>query len=148
MSCSESTASLFPSSVPKMVQPSAVCNPHDEPGFPTKTSFIKMPDANHSLREGLPFLPILESSVSEGVSTAVPNQWQVYLSLHQRHCQQPVLHLVRIVKLLTQHVVRGDLWIPTNGSPPCWWWGCQSAICIHDWFEMGCHFFSGLIQLG
>ena len=31
----------------------------------------------------------------------------------------PVLHRVRIVKLLTQHVVKGDFWVPTNGSPPC-----------------------------
>ena len=30
-----------------------------------------------------------------------------------------VLHRVRIVKLLTQHIVRGDFWVPTNGSPPC-----------------------------
>ena len=32
----------------------------------------------------------------------------------------PLLHQVTIVKLLTQHVVRGDSWVPTNGSPPCW----------------------------
>ena len=43
-----------------------------------------------------------------------------------------VLHRVRIVKLLTQHVVRGDSWVPTNGSPPCWWWGYQSVNCVHD----------------
>ena len=30
----------------------------------------------------------------------------------------PVLHQVTIVKLLTQQVVRGDSWVPTNGSPP------------------------------
>ena len=60
----------------------------------------------------------------------------------------PVPHRVRIVKPLTQHVVRGDSWVPTNGIPPCWWWGYQSEICIHDWFEMGCHFSPSLIQLG
>ena len=58
-----------------------------------------------------------------------------------------MLHRVRIVKLLTQHVVRGDFWVPTNGSPPCWWWSFQSAVCIHDWFQMGCHFSPSLIQL-
>ena len=31
----------------------------------------------------------------------------------------PVLYRVRRAKLLTQHVVRGDFWILTNGSPPC-----------------------------
>ena len=30
-----------------------------------------------------------------------------------------VLHRVTIVKLLTQQVVKGDSWVPTNGSPPC-----------------------------
>ena len=56
--------------------------------------------------------------------------------------------VAKIVKLLIEHVVRGDFWVPTKGSPPCWWWGYQSAVCIHDWFEMGCHFSPGLIQLG
>ena len=60
----------------------------------------------------------------------------------------PVLHRVRIVELLNQHVVRGDFWIPTNGNPPCWWWGYHSVICIYDWFEMGSHFSPSLIQLG
>ena len=32
-----------------------------------------------------------------------------------------VLYRDRIVKLLIQHVVRGDSWVPINGSPPCWW---------------------------
>ena len=31
----------------------------------------------------------------------------------------PVFYRVRIVKLLTQHVVRGDFWVPTNCSAPC-----------------------------
>ena len=64
-----------------------------------------------------------------------------YLPIH-------VLHRVRIVKLLTQHVVRGDFWVPTNGSPPWWWWRYQFVICIYDWFEMGYHFSPSLIQLG
>ena len=51
-----------------------------------------------------------------------------------------VLHQIRIVNLLTLYVVRGNFWVTTNGSPPCWWWGYQSAICIHDWLEMSCHF--------
>ena len=37
-----------------------------------------------------------------------------------------VLHRITIVKLLTQHVVKDDSWVPTSGSPPCWWWGYQS----------------------
>ena len=60
----------------------------------------------------------------------------------------PVLYRVRIVKLLSQYVVRGDFWVPTNGSSSCWWWGYQSVICIYHWFEMGCHFSPSLIQLG
>ena len=40
----------------------------------------------------------------------------------------PVLHWVTIVKLLTQHVVKGDSWISTNGSPRCWWWGYLSFM--------------------
>ena len=47
---------------------------------------------------------------------------------------------VRIVKRLTQHIVRSDFRVATNGSPPYWWQGCQSVICIHDWFQMSCHF--------
>ena len=54
---------------------------------------------------------------------------------------------VGIVKLLTEHVVRGDFLVSTNGSPP-WWWGYQSVICIHDWWEMGHQFSTSLIQLG
>ena len=30
-----------------------------------------------------------------------------------------VLYRATIVQLLTQHVVRGDSWVPINGSPPC-----------------------------
>ena len=63
----------------------------------------------------------------------------------KRHLLQTPALGVRIVKLFTQHVVRGDLWVPTNRSPPCWWWGYQSAICIHDWFEISCHFSPSLI---
>ena len=59
-----------------------------------------------------------------------------------------VLSRVRIVKLLTQHVVRSDFWVLINGSPSCWWWGCQSENSIHDWFEMGCRFSPSLIYLG
>ena len=40
--------------------------------------------------------------------------------------------MIKIVKLLNQHVVKGDSWVPTNGSPPRWWWDYQSAIYIHD----------------
>ena len=57
-----------------------------------------------------------------------------------------VLHEVKIGKLLTQHVVGGESWVPTNGSPPCWWWGYHSIICIHEWFEMGCHLSPSLNQ--
>ena len=62
----------------------------------------------------------------------------------------PELYRVKIliVKLLTQHGVKGDFWVPTNGNLPCWWWGYQSAICVHDWFEMGCPFSPSLIKLG
>ena len=42
------------------------------------------------------------------------------LNLVKRHQVVPVLHRVRIVKLLTQHVVKGHFWVPTNGSPSCW----------------------------
>ena len=54
------------------------------------------------------------------------------------------LQRVRIVKLLTEHVVRSESWVPTNGSPPCY--GELAVICIRDWFEIGCHFSSSLIR--
>ena len=44
-----------------------------------------------------------------------------------------VIHRVTIVKLLTQHVVKGDFWVPTSGSPPCWWWGYQSLMTGSKW---------------
>ena len=37
----------------------------------------------------------------------------------QSSCGIFVLLPVKIVKLLTQHVVKGKFWVPTNGSPPC-----------------------------
>ena len=45
----------------------------------------------------------------------------------------PALHQVTIVKLLTQDVVKGDSWVPTSGSPPCWWWGYQSLMTGSKW---------------
>ena len=38
--------------------------------------------------------------------------------------------------------------VPTSRSPPCWKRGYRSAICIHGWFEMDCHFSPSLIPLG
>ena len=40
----------------------------------------------------------------------------------------PVLYRVTVVKLLTQHITKGDSWVPISGSPPCKWWGYQSLI--------------------
>ena len=48
-------------------------------------------------------------------------------------CDLPVFHRVTIVKLLTQHVVKGDFWVPTSGSAPCWWWGYQSLMTGFKW---------------
>ena len=45
----------------------------------------------------------------------------------------PVLHQLTIVKLLTQHVVKGDSWVPTSGSPPCWWWGYPLLMTGSKW---------------
>ena len=45
----------------------------------------------------------------------------------------PVLHWITIVKLLTQHVIKDDSWVPTSGSPPCWWWGYQSLMTGSKW---------------
>ena len=45
----------------------------------------------------------------------------------------PVLQRVTIVKLFTQHVVKGDSWVSTSGSPPCWWWGYQSLMSGSKW---------------
>ena len=45
----------------------------------------------------------------------------------------PILHQVTIVKLLAQHVVKGDPWVPTNGSLPCWWWGYQLLMTGLKW---------------
>ena len=45
------------------------------------------------------------------------------------------------------HVVRGDSWMPTDGSSP-WSWGYQTAICIYDWFEIYCRFSRILIVIG
>ena len=84
-------------------------------------------------------------------TSVVTRVWSIKMQFHAikiLEVKLPVLHRVRIVKQLTQHVVRGDFWVPTNGSSHCWWWGYQSAVCIHDWFEMGCHFSPSLIQLG
>ena len=45
----------------------------------------------------------------------------------------PVLHRVTVVKLLTQHVAKDDSWVPTSGSPPCWWRGYQSFMTGLKW---------------
>ena len=45
----------------------------------------------------------------------------------------PVLHRITLGKLLTQHVVKDDSWVPTSGSPPCWWWGYQSLTTGSKW---------------
>ena len=45
----------------------------------------------------------------------------------------PVLYRITIVKLPTQHVVKDDSWVPTGGSPPCWWWGYQSLMTGSKW---------------
>ena len=45
----------------------------------------------------------------------------------------PVLHRITIVKLLTQHVVKDDSWVPASGSRPCWWWGYQSLKTGSKW---------------
>ena len=39
-----------------------------------------------------------------------------------------VFHQVTIIKLLTQHVEKDDSWLPTSGSLPSWWLGCQSFM--------------------
>ena len=54
-------------------------------------------------------------------------------SLCGRQVAPPVLHQITIVKLLTQHVVKDDSWVPTNGSTPCWWWGYQSLKTGPKW---------------
>ena len=28
---------------------------------------------------------------------------------------------------------KGDSWVPTSGSPPCWWWGYQSLVTGTKW---------------
>ena len=33
----------------------------------------------------------------------------------------------------TQHVVVGDSWVPTSGSPLCWWWNYQSLMTGLKW---------------
>ena len=50
-----------------------------------------------------------------------------------RQVAPPVLHRITIVKLLTQHFVKNDFWVPTSGSPPCWWWGYQSLKTGSKW---------------
>ena len=57
---------------------------------------------------------------------------------HKYDTKAAMLYRIATVKLHTQHVVRGDFWIPTNGSPPCWWWDYQAVTCIHDWFKVNC----------
>ena len=51
----------------------------------------------------------------------VQNIYNIFYDRDFKDLVGPMLHRVRIVKLLTQHVVRGDFWVPTNGSSPCWW---------------------------
>ena len=78
----------------------------------------------------------------------IPNAWSCENceSLHNV-AGWPALYWVRKVKLLTQHVVRGNFWVLTNGSPPCWWWSYRPVISIYNWLEMGYHFPPSLIQL-
>ena len=38
---------------------------------------------------------------------------------------------VRSVIVSAQHVAKSDIWLSVNGSPPCWWWVCQSAVCCN-----------------
>ena len=38
-----------------------------------------------------------------------------------------------LILLLTQHVVKDDSWVPTSGSPPCWWWGYQTLMTGSKW---------------
>ena len=45
----------------------------------------------------------------------------------------PILHRANIMKLLTKHVVKGNTWVPTNGSLPCWWWGYQLLMTGSKW---------------
>ena len=59
----------------------------------------------------------------------------------------PALHRVAIVKLLTQHVVKGDSLAPTSGCPPCWWWGYQS-FAFTTGLKCAATFPPSLIQLG
>ena len=63
--------------------------------------------------------------------------WSRYLTgrlhLYVADSGPPVLHRVTIVKLPTQHVVKDDSWVPTSGSPPCWWWGYQSLKTGSKW---------------
>ena len=87
-------------------------------------------------------LPI---NVLTGISFTSASKLISLSSMAAKACCTAVLYRDRIVKLLTHHVVRGDFWVPTNGSPPCWWWGYQSVICIYDWLEMGRHFSPSLI---
>ena len=28
---------------------------------------------------------------------------------------------------------KDDSWVPTSGSPPCWWWGYQSLMTGSKW---------------
>ena len=53
--------------------------------------------------------------------------------LFGRQVAPPVLHRITIVKLLTQHVVKDHSWVPTSGSPTCWWWGYQSLMTGSKW---------------
>ena len=50
--------------------------------------------------------------------------WTVY---------SPVFHWVRIVKLLSQYLVRCDFRAPIIGSSPCWWWNTS----LHFAFTTG-----------
>ena len=56
----------------------------------------------------------------------------------------PALHRVTIVKLLTPHAVKGDTWVPTSGSPPCWRWGYLSLKTGSKWAAI---FSPGLISI-
>ena len=42
----------------------------------------------------------------------------------------PVFHRVTVVKLLAQHIVKCDSWVPTSGAPPCCRTGYKSFFSL------------------
>ena len=72
---------------------------------------------------------------SRQVCLFVPRQGtELDASIFMKHAGGvPVLNWVTIVELLSQHVVKGNYWVPTCGSPPYWWWGYQSLMTCSKW---------------